>query len=129
MVAEAGSDLATVLWENADLSVSSVLAYPEGRAALAAAHRSGRLDEEPYRRSLADFEELHEELATVGVDEQLARAAGDHAEAYGLRGYDAVHLATALDLGDEELVVVTWDEDLGRAAADAGLTVAGAALP
>lgn len=43
-----------------------------------------------------------------------------------LRGYDAVHLATALELGDEEIVLVTWGRDLAQAAERVGLGVAGA---
>jgi predicted nucleic acid-binding protein len=55
----------------------------------------------------------------------LARRAGEHAEGLGLRGYDAVHLATALELGDEEVVVVTWDRDLARATGQVGLGLTG----
>jgi len=40
-----------------------------------------------------------------------------------MRGYDAVHLATALALGDDTLLV-TWDADLGRAALGSGCAVA-----
>lgn len=71
------------------------------------------------------FEELHAELPTVGVDKELAARTGGYAEALGLRGYDAVHLATALELGDEEAVFVTWDRDLVRAAEHVGLGIAG----
>jgi predicted nucleic acid-binding protein len=42
-----------------------------------------------------------------------------------LRGYDAVHLATALELGDEEVVLVTWDRDLTRAAERIGMSTSG----
>jgi predicted nucleic acid-binding protein len=63
-------------------------------------------------------------VISVGVDDQLARGAGKLAEDLGLRGYDAVHLATALGLGDDDSVVVTWDEDLRRAAERVGLAVA-----
>ena len=62
----------------------------------------------------------------MGVDHELAVRAGQYAEDLGLRGYDSVHLATALELGDEEVVVVTWDRDLARAAEEVGLGVAGA---
>jgi uncharacterized protein len=71
------------------------------------------------------FEGLYADLVTIGVDQDLARSAGVHAEQLGLRGYDAVHLATALELGDEEAVLVTWDRDLVRAAERVGLGIAG----
>jgi predicted nucleic acid-binding protein len=116
--------LASTLWRSGEPAASSILAYPEGRAGLAAANRAGRIDKETYARSLAEFEALDEELISIGIDEHLARSAGDKAAQFGLRGYDAVHLATALNLGGE-LVVVTWDKDLHRAAEATGLTVAG----
>jgi len=117
--------LASELWGSAYPAASSILAYPEGRAALAAARRLDRLGANEHRKALADFEALYGDLATVGVDHGLAVRAGQYAEDLGLRGYDSVHLATALELGDEEVVMVTWDRDLARAAEEIGLSVAG----
>jgi predicted nucleic acid-binding protein len=117
--------LAAKLWDSAYPAASSILAYPEGRAALAAAQRLGRLGEDEHREALAAFEELYVELTTVGVDQELAARAGQYAEDLRLRGYDAVHLATALELGDEEVVLVTWDRDLAHAAGQMGLGQAG----
>ncbi len=117
--------MAAEFWDSAYPAASSILAYPEGRAALAAARRLDRLREEEHREALAAFEELYAELTTVGVDQELAARAGEYAEDLGLRGYDAVHLATALELGDEEVALVTWDRDLAHAAEQVGLGQAG----
>lgn len=125
VVVEDGSDLAAELWGSAYPAASSILAYPEGRAALAAAQRLDRLGKKAHQEALTAFEEIFGELVAIGVDEGLAARAGEHAEDLGLRGYDAVHLATALELGDEEVVLVTWDRNLGRAAECVGLGVAG----
>lgn len=125
IVVEDGSELAAEFWGSAYPAASSILAYPEGRAALAAARRLDRLGEAEHQQALVAFEEVYAELVTVGVDRELAVRAGGYAEDLGLRGYDAVHLATALELGDEEVVFVTWDRDLARAAERAGLGIAG----
>lgn len=125
MVVEDGSELAAELWGSAYPAASSILAYPEGRAALAAARRLDRLGADEHHKALADFEELYAELATIGVDQELAVRAGKYAEDLSLRGYDSVHLATALELGDDEVVLVTWDQDLARAAEQIGLGIAG----
>lgn len=124
-LAEDGSELAAELWGSAYPAASSILVYPEGRAALAAARRVGRLGKVAHAKALMAFEELYADLVTIGVDQELARNAGEHAERLGLRGYDAVHLATALELGDEEVVLVTWDRDLAGAAEQTGLGIAG----
>ena len=53
----------------------------------------------------------------IGVDAALARAAGDLAERHALRGYDAVHLASAIAIDDPGLVMATWDRNLAAATA------------
>jgi len=53
----------------------------------------------------------------IGLDAALARAAGELAERHALRGYDAVHLASAIAIDDPNLVMATWDRDLSAAAA------------
>lgn len=123
MIAEEGSDLASELWETQHPAISSILSYPEGRAALAAARRGARLTATAHVRALDNFESLHHELSLIGLDTQLTREAGELAEACALRGYDAVHLASALSAGDT-ITLVSWDEDLRRAAAHNGCGLA-----
>jgi predicted nucleic acid-binding protein len=126
LIREEGSELVETLWGSAYPVVTSILAYPEGRSALGVARRTGRLGQARYERALRAFDKLYEELVLVGVDEELARVAGVHVTEFGLRGYDAVHLATALDLAEEEVMFVTWDRNLAGAADSAGLATAGA---
>jgi uncharacterized protein len=123
VVIEDGSELAADLWVTRHHVASSILAYPEGRSALAAARRAGRLSLSDYDKALEGFEATQTELLLIGIDEPLARHAGDIAEELKLRGYDAVHLASALALG-EATTLVTWDNDLGRAAMASGCGVA-----
>jgi predicted nucleic acid-binding protein len=123
VIAEEGSELASELWATPHPGTSSILAYPEGRAALAAARRGARLTTAAHGRALEDFESLHGELSLIGIDVQLAREAGELAEKFALRGYDAVHLASALSAG-ETITLVSWDEDLRRAAARNGCALA-----
>ncbi len=59
----------------------------------------------------------------VDVDEDLAREAGELAEAHGLRGYD-IHLAAAHRVSDPDLVVVAGDRPLLAAATTDGLMTA-----
>jgi len=123
-VIEDGSDVVAELWDANQRAASSILSYPEGRAALATARRADRLTAAARVRALADFEAVQRQLVLVGVDQPLARRAGELADESGLRGYDAVHLASALALQEELVTVVTWDRDLSRAAALRGCAVA-----
>ena len=110
-------------WATPHPAMSSILSYPEGRAALATARRGGRLSAVAHPRALGDFEALQSELSLIGVDAQLARQAGQLAEKCELRGYDAVHLASALATG-EVITFVSWDQDLRRAATRNGCAIA-----
>ena len=113
---EPGSDTAAELWDRAESAVSSQLVYLDARAAAAAARRQGRIDGRTLRKAVAAIDDLCRDLRVIGLDEPLARAAGELAERHALRGYDAVHLASALAIEDEGLVVATWDRDLATAA-------------
>jgi uncharacterized protein len=123
VIIEEGSDLVAELWNTPNPAASSILCYPEGRAALAAARRGGRLGAREYARAVTDFDSLQSELALIAADAHLARRAGELAEAFALRGYDAVHLASALATG-ELTTLVSWEHDLRGAAARSGCATA-----
>jgi uncharacterized protein len=63
-------------------------------------------------------------LRIVAVDERLARHAGDLAAEHALRGYDAVHLASALHLEGDDILLATWDNALNAAARATGRLIA-----
>jgi predicted nucleic acid-binding protein len=123
VVVEDGSELVADLWAGSLPGASSIVSYPEGRAALAAARRAGRLRARGHARAREAFQSLHRELLIVGIDKPLAHHAGQLAEDHALRGYDAVHLASALVL-DGDVVLVTWDGELRRAAIQSGCGLA-----
>jgi predicted nucleic acid-binding protein len=94
-------------------------------AALAAGRRGDRLTKPLHAEAVLGFEHAYEQLVAIGVDEQLTRDAGALAERFALRGYDAVHLASALALAEQDVALVSWDQELCRAGAAAGLAVLG----
>jgi uncharacterized protein len=121
---EPGSELAVELWDRADIPVSSQLVYPEARAALAAATRARRIDEPTHVSAVATLEDLYAQLRIIAIDEPLARHAGDLATQHALRGYDAVHLACALHLEGDDILLATWDNTLNSAARATGQLIA-----
>lgn len=111
---ELGGGAAQRLWLESDYLACAEIGYPEARAALASAHRVGRLDADGLSTAKAELESLWAQLDVVPVTTELVLAAGDLAEAEGLRGYDAVHLAAAL--AGKATVVATADTQLLAAA-------------
>jgi predicted nucleic acid-binding protein len=65
---------------------------------------------------------LFSAMQLVRADEPLLDRAGE-LEPRELRSLDAVHLATALALGGDLGVVITYDQRLGEAARQTGLVV------
>ena len=124
IIEEPGSKIASRLWDEADRVVSSRLIYAEGQAALAMALRMKRLDEQDLRSATDSFEILYGQLLLVEVTEPVVRSAGDLAWQFGLRGYDAVHLASMRVVADPELVLVAGDRSLLAAAEALGIAVA-----
>lgn len=120
---EDGRDVALEVWDRAETVVTSQLAYPEARAALAAARRSGRLDARGHRESVTRIDGRWAQLTAVDLDAGMAAEAGALAHDHGLTGADAVHLAAALALRAEDLVFVSWDARLAASALAAGLPV------
>lgn len=124
VVEEPGSDVAARLWDDADAVVASRLAYPEVRAALAAARRGARLDAASEQQARSDLEAFWAATRVIELSEVIAEAAAELAGELVLGGADAVHLASALTLVDAAPVLTTWDRRLHAAAVEAGLTVA-----
>lgn len=96
--------------------VAHVITYVEMRAALKG--RLGRkvMTRREYTTALNAFEVDWPKFAHVGINDQLLKSAGDFAEQHALRGYDAVHLAAAVQLSPLGLYFMTFDEKLQEVA-------------
>lgn len=124
LVEEDDSDLAAALWDGCDAAVSSRLAYPEVRAALAAAGRAHRLGAQEQHQAQAMWDEYWAATRAVELTENIAQHAGHLAAAHALRGADAVHLASVLAIGVDDTVFAVWDQRLRTAAQEAAVVLA-----
>ncbi len=124
LVEEEGSELAAEIWDGCDAAVSSRLAYPEVRAALAAAGRNHDLVEGDLQLVERVWEEYWAATRPVELTSAVEQQAGQLARDHALGGADAVHLASALAIGDPQLVVAVWDRRLHDGARAAHLRVA-----
>jgi len=124
VVEEDGSDLAAILWDGCDAAVSSRLAYPQVRAALAAAGRAHRLDPAEQSRAEVMWEDFWAATRTVELTETITAHAGHLASRHALRGADAVHLASLLAVGAAQTLFAVWDQQLRAGAEAAGIRLA-----
>lgn len=122
VIDEDGSDQAATIWTSADTVASVALITVEARAALAAASRGRRITAKQHADARRELEVLLADLHIVEPTEELIGEAAALAEAEGLRGYDAVHLAAALLVG--ATVLSSADTELCAAAERRGLHIA-----
>lgn len=121
LVAEPGTEACQRFWDDADAAVSSRLLYVETAAALAQARRMDRLTDEQHDEALELLERLWSAIDVAEVDEIVVSRAAAFARRFALRGYDAVHCASAEQLDDENMVAASGDQQLLSAWAELGL--------
>ncbi len=124
IIEEPSSPQCERLWNDSGRVLSVRLLHAEAGAALGRAERMGRINGHQLTSAVAQLESLLHYVDHVEVTKALVRAADGLAREHSLRGYDAVHLAAALSVSGDDLVLVTGDADLAAAAITLGLGVA-----
>jgi predicted nucleic acid-binding protein len=103
---------------------TAAIARAEAAATFAKAVRLGTLEERSARAGHQLFVREWRSYIRIRVTEALVTRADGIAWTFRLRGYDAVHLAAALEWHDrmgETITVATFNQNLWRAAGEAGL--------
>ncbi|ABL05646.1 type II toxin-antitoxin system VapC family toxin [Mycobacterium ulcerans] len=128
LTTETGGSLASVPWDGCDAALSARLAYPEVRAALAAAARNHDLTESELAEAERDWEDFWTATRPVEHTTTVEHHADHLARAHALRGAQAVHMASALAVGAPGLIIAAWDRRLHTGAQAARCRVAPAQL-
>ena len=125
-VREAGSDDVGQLLPQAEIIGTSLITRAEVAAALARAARMGLVERDEAEAALLVFRAEWPRLARVQLTEPLIGRADAVAWDYGLRGYNAVHLASAIYWQEslhQAVMLATYDRELWHAGEAAGLLV------
>lgn len=112
--------------DDADAFCVSLIGRAEIAAALGRLKRMGALDEATANDTLNAFRDRWPTYVRLPVDEMTVARADELAWQHGLRGYDAVHLASAVlwrEYLGEMVTLVTYDRQLWAAAQAQGLAV------
>ena len=123
-IVERGSRETIALTADSDMTATSIVSRAEVAAAVAKAVRAGLVKDEVARNALQRFARDWPDLARISVTEALVQRAEGLAWEHGLRGYDAVQLASALTWQEsvgQEIVLATFDQQLRDAAKRSGL--------
>lgn len=111
---------------DAEIVAISRVGYAEARAALALLLREKRTTSSEHRRRVVALNVDFDSLLIVDVTDLVVRSAGKLAESHALRGFDAIHLASAAWLTKHYKPVrfLAFDDRLNLAARATGLTIA-----
>ncbi len=93
---------------SAEIAGTSLIAYAEARAAFARRFRENSFSSKDYKRMLLQFESDWKNYLAIHATAELVRLAGGLAEKHGLRGFDAIHLASAVTLREKLASPVTF---------------------
>jgi predicted nucleic acid-binding protein len=114
------------LVETAEVVATSHLAYVEAIAAFARKRRERGLTPKDCRTVIQDFDHDWESYFIVDISNPLVKLVGRLAEKHALRGYDAIHLASAVTVyqqADRPVAFSCFDKRLSLAARREGLKI------
>ena len=117
-VEEDGSSVVAALVRDAEVTATSIISYAEARAAFARRFRERAFTPAEHNRIKRSFDEDWGNYLILNITNDMIRIAGDLAERHSLRGFDSIHLASALTLQRElssPVVFSCFDDNLQKA--------------
>lgn len=107
------------------------IALVEVISALTRKHRGNFMTAKQFKKAVARFRRVFKtRFYVIDIDEEIVEDASNLAEKYGLRGYDAIQLSTALEVekirskvGASSLIFVSADNALNLVAQTENLPV------
>jgi len=109
---------------NAAAVSTSKIAYAEARAAFARKQKEEEFSLKVLRKTVEDLNKDWESYFVIEITDGLIRFAGDIAEKYLLRGFDSIHLASAVHLKNKiraDVHFSSYDTRLNQSAEKEGI--------
>ena len=100
-VEEDESSSVVSLVESSEVTSTSLIAYAEARAAFARRFREKAFTQREHNRIKEFLDKDWNNYLILNITGDMIRLAGDLAEKHALRGFDSIHLASALTLRRE----------------------------
>ncbi len=111
-------------WKQAPAIVTSAVTYAETLASMYRKNREVSFDETVFENIVRSFQRDWKSFITVEVNDDLNRFVDYVVGSHPLRGFDAIHLASALTVNEplpEGVVFACFDKVLLNAAKEEGL--------
>ncbi len=121
------SELARRVKDETDTAFTSIISYPEVLSAFNRAFQEGCCKKTDIENIRIEFQRIWNNFRWIRVNEKLINSTMGLIFNYNLRGYDAVHLASALIIKDEgdisDLFFSCFDRNLNKAAKKEGFLI------
>ncbi len=117
-VEEDESSKVDALVRSSEVTATSLVAYAEARAAFARRFREKAFTPDEHERIKEFFDKDWSSYLILSVSGDMIRLAGNLAEKHALRGFDSIHLASALTLRQElsaPILFSCFDDNLQKA--------------
>lgn len=125
-VEEDGTEDVDRLWDESSAIATSIIAFAETISALSRRRCEGVLSDREYAETVAAFKRDFSSYILVPVNQSLNYSIEGLLSRHSLRGFDAIHLASAVifaGLKNNGVRFACFDRTLNRAAAEEGLAV------
>jgi len=106
------------LVKSSEVIATSIVAYAEARAAFARRFREKAFTQDEYNSIKESFDKDWSSYLILNITSDMIKMAGDLAEKHFLRGFDSIHLASALTLRKELSIPINFlcfDDNLQKA--------------
>ncbi len=126
-VEEEGTEKVDALWSDACAIATSVVAFAETFSAFRRKLREGLLSDEEYVGLEKKFREDYKQLILVPIKSELDAVIEDLIRRHPLKGFDAIHLASALVFKELQVsapIFACFDNTLNKAAMKEGIMAA-----
>ena len=122
---EAGSSEVIFHWKKATAIATSSIAYAEAMASFYGKKREANIRRDIFQALIESFQQDWKSLICIQVNDDLNDMIDKVLSRHPLRGFDSIHLASALILHDaapQELLFACFDKTLVQAAVAEGLS-------
>jgi uncharacterized protein len=117
-------EMATEIRDSTEIAVTSLIAFPEVMSAFNRARKEKRCTQSERDLVRSEFQNIWPDFQKVKLNDMLAHRAGELIFRHNLKGFDSLHLASALLLKEEnrqiEVFFSSFDNHLNKAASKEG---------
>ncbi|MHB1253786.1 MAG: type II toxin-antitoxin system VapC family toxin [Candidatus Humimicrobiaceae bacterium] len=123
---ETGSEEVREIFDLSDILATSNIAYVETISVFTRINNEKKLSDSDYKNIISNFKKDWEDLFVLKIDNTIIKTAGQFIESYKIKGYDSVHLASAVIFGQRINKIINfccWDKKLNEAALKENLSI------